>query len=257
MVLSRLKEHAMKKNKSAALLVLLFVSVSLAFYSVQILLFHRLEDTAFLFFQDMAFLPLEVAIVTVILGRILNSREKRERLKKLKIAINAFFEETGTAFTGSLMQLSRITGDIKANLDITLGWTENDFQRAAKQIRGSDFKIECIPENLPALKTLLIEKRGFLLAMLSNPNLLEHESYTDMLWAVFHLTDELIARENLTGLPEPDLKHLSADAERALKTLLVQWLGYMAHLKANYPYLFSLEVRKDPFGENSHVVITG
>lgn len=246
----------MKKNKSAALLVLLFVSVSFVFYSVQILLFHRSEDTAFLFFQDMAFLPLEVAIVTVILERILNSREKRERLKKISLAINAFFEETGTAFAGGLMRLTAISGDIKTGLKITVGWTDKDFQKAVKQIKGGDFTVTCVPENLPALKTLLTEKRAFLLAMLSNPNLLEHETYTDMLWAVFHLTDELVARESLAGLPELDLKHLSGDAERALKALLVQWLGYMEHLKTNYPYLFSLEVRKDPFGESSHVVIT-
>jgi len=30
-----------------------------------------------------------------------------------------------------------------------------------------------------------------LLGLLGNPNLLEHDSFTDLLWAVFHLMEEL------------------------------------------------------------------
>jgi hypothetical protein len=91
--------------------------------------------------------------------------------------------------------------------------------------------------------------------MLGNPNLLEHDSFTDMVWAVFHLADELSARQSLSQLPHPDLNHLEGDMKRALRMMMLQWLSYMRHLQAEYPYLFSLEVRRNPFIHPDDVVI--
>ena len=40
---------------------------------------------------------------------------------------------------------------------------------------------------------------------------------------------------------------------KAFGALLRQWLANMEHLKAAYPYLYSLEVRRNPFASNSVV----
>jgi len=90
---------------------------------------------------------------------------------------------------------------------------------------------------------------------LGNPNLLEHDSFTNLLWAVFHLTEELSLRKSLNGLPETDYQHLSGDMKRAYHLLIVEWLDYMMHLKTNYPYLFSLAVRTNPFDTNASVEV--
>ncbi len=54
------------------------------------------------------------------------------------------------------------------------------------------------------LRNFLIGKEDFLMRLLENPLLIEHESFTDMLLAVFHLTGELTHRKDLTGLPAND-----------------------------------------------------
>ena len=63
------------------------------------------------------------------------------------------------------------------------------------------------------------------------------------------------AREALAGLPETDLNHLSVDIRRAFSTLLVEWVNYMFHLKTNYPYLFSMAVRMNPFGDKMDAIL--
>jgi hypothetical protein len=93
--------------------------------------------------------------------------------------------------------------------------------------------------DLEGLRCFLVKKRTFLLALLENQNLLEHESFTDLLWAVFHLTEELEGRQDLTKLPAVDYEHIANDLKRAYRQLISQWLLYMQHLKADYPYLFS------------------
>ena len=68
---------------------------------------------------------------------------------------------------------------------------------------------------LEELKMTLLAKREFLLRMLENPNLFEHESFTELLWAVFHLTEELASRADLNHLSDADYHHFSADIKRA------------------------------------------
>ncbi|MBI5664438.1 MAG: hypothetical protein HZC49_05035 [Nitrospirae bacterium] len=105
------------------------------------------------------------------------------------------------------------------------------------------------------LKNYLAEKRNFLLRLLENPVLLEHESFTDLLMAVFHLTEELANRTDIDTLPDSDLQHLSGDINRVYGMLIIQWLGYMKYLKTNYPYLFSLAIRLNPFDQHASPVV--
>jgi len=43
--------------------------------------------------------------------------------------------------------------------------------------------------------------------------------------------------------------------KRAYHLLILEWLDYMKHLKTNYPYLFSLAVRTNPFDTNASVEV--
>ena len=74
-----------------------------------------------------------------------------------------------------------------------------------------------------------------------------HEQFTELLWAVFHLADELSHRPTVQNLPERDYEHLSGDIQRAYALLTREWLSHLEHLKVSYPYLFSLAVRTNPF----------
>ena len=116
-----------------------------------------------------------------------------------------------------------------------------------KQLGEYDYNVHSEKASLENLRHFLIGKRGFLLGLLENPNLLEHESFTDLLWAVFHLTEELASRADVRRLRATDYKHLSGDIKRAYIHLISEWVAYMRHLKVDYPYLFSLAVRTNPF----------
>ena len=101
-----------------------------------------------------------------------------------------------------------------------------------------------------------LEKRGFLLGLLGNQNLLEHDGFTEMLWAVFHLTEEFANRSSLDNLHANDKLHLEGDIKRAYTTLTGEWLDYMMYLKSSYPYLFSLAMRTNPYNERAVVYVS-
>jgi hypothetical protein len=122
-------------------------------------------------------------------------------------------------------------------------------------LKAHDYTTDSKRGDLVGLKNFLLEKRQFLLNLLENPNLLEHESFTNLLWAVFHLTEELAHRKDLDKLPDKDYEHLAGDIKRAYSSLIIEWLAYMKHLKTAYPYLFSLAVRTNPFDAQACVEV--
>jgi hypothetical protein len=223
------------------------VSLSALVYLVQIEIFKTPRDTFFYIFQDLAFVPISVLMVTLIIDQVLRIREKRALLKKMNMVIGAFFSEVGTDLLKLFAHFDLHYETLSRNLIISDKWSEQDFSKIDKQLKGFDYRLDSKKGDLEVLKSFLIGKRNFLLGLLENPNLLEHESFTDLLWAVFHLTEELNCRADTSGLPDTDYKHLSGDIRRAYVLLISEWLSYMKHLKVDYPYLFSLAVRTNPF----------
>ena len=233
-----------------------FLTLSALFYALEISIFHSPRDTFFYLFQDLAFVPIQVLLVTLIINQLLTVREKRNLIKKLNMVIGVYFSEVGRDLLRLFYQFEPHAEEIKRGLIIDHTWSGKDFSEQAKIFRNYEFKIQIESSILMELKSLLLERRSFLMTLLENPNLLEHDSFTDLLLAVFHVTDELAARQTLSDLPKADLIHLKGDIQRALGLLISEWLHYLRHLKEDYPYLYSLEIRKNPFNPEASPVIT-
>ncbi len=247
----------MNQTRWYTILAASLIAASAVSYLTQIVLFQRTEDTFFYMLQDIAFVPIQVLLVTLILNQLLSSRERRALMKKLNMLIGTFHIEAGAEL---IRRCSAFTGDlneIRRQLNVDPRWTSREFHAAAAFVKGRDLRIDSRSGDLNSLKALLESKRHFLLSLLANPNLLEHDSFTDLLWAVFHLAEELSARKSLDGLPRVDYDHLSGDIKRAYAQLLVEWLYYMKHLKEDYPYLFSLAVRMNPLDPEADAVVKG
>jgi hypothetical protein len=191
--------------------------------------------------------PIEVLLVTLIIHRLLHEREKRAKLKKLNMVIGAFFSETGTELLERLIAFDDSFENVRPDLIPGLDWRQADFQRIKKELEGYDFDIQSRNSDLAGLRYFLVNQRAFLLRLLENPAILEHDKFTELLWAVFHLTEELARRTDVDKLPKTDYEHLSGDMKRAYVLLIREWIDYMNHLRIDYPYLFSLAVRTNPF----------
>ena len=236
-------------------LALILLSLSAFFYLIHYLIFRDLHYILFYLIGETAFLFINVLIVMLGLNQLFAYREKRSILKKLNMVIGTFFSEVGTELLRKCARLDPGFAGIREHLVVTKAWGDKEFTRVRKSIARHESRINSKEDNLIEIKGFLVDRRPFLLSLLENPNLLEHESFTELLWAVFHLTDELAYRRDLTRLPDSDLEHLSGDIKRAYKQLILQWLDYMRHLKQDYPYLFSLAMRTNPFDANASVEV--
>jgi hypothetical protein len=232
------------------------VLTSAILYGVHYAIFRDAHHIILYLVGDVAFLPLEVLIVGLIIERIISVRERRTLVHKLNMVIGAFFSELGAPLLAELLPAMCAAPEIKEHLHLRTSWNKEDFAQAAKFAHALRCDIDLSLIDRQALRGHLLEKRQFILGLLENPNLLEHERFTDLLWAVLHLEEELEARTSLTDLSPADEAHLREDVRRAYNTLLWEWLRYVEHLKADYPYLFSLVVRTHPFQEAPSPTVT-
>ena len=186
---------------------------------------------------------------------MLSRRDKQVRMKKLNMVIGVFFSEVGNRLIHIFAQADFRFEEIQKGLIVTEKWTREDFLRVSGQLKGGKYGVDISRTDLAKLKMFLLEERDFLVRLLENPTLLEHESFTDLLRAVFHLAEELAYREDLSQSPATDRAHIGGDINRAYHLLVYQWLDYMEHLKEHYPYLFSLAMRTNPFDRQASPIV--
>jgi hypothetical protein len=236
------------KNKILLALILVFASACL--YVLHYVFFHDAHHIYIYLVGDLAFLPVEVLLVSMVIENLLNRKEKREKLEKLNMVIETFFSEFGKDL---LIYLSNHDANIKIIKDVLI--IEDcdktiDFKDAYRKIKDYRASIDIKAIDLQKLTDFLKTKRHFLLGLLQNPNLLEHQSFTETLMAIFHITEELAARDFAT-ITEEELEHTKTDIERAYSHLIQQWLKYIEYIQKHYPYFFLYALRTNPFDENA------
>ena len=233
------------------------IALSAVFYFIHYLLFRDAHHIFLYLVGDIAFVFIQVLLVTMIIHEVLAMREKRLILEKMNIVIGSFFSEVGKELLKSFSALDPESEKIRKELIVTDKWSDKQFLDMSNRMKRYDPNIDITKGNLEGLKALLLRKREFMLRLLENQNLLEHDTFTNLLMAVFHLTEEIESRSNIMRLQGTDQRHLASDIKRAYGLLISEWLSYMKHLKENYPFLFSFAMRTNPFDLDATTEIKG
>ena len=232
------------------------VTLTLILMTVHYLVFQDSHHLFIFFLGDLAFIPIEVLCVTLIIDEMLESRDRQQRMEKLNMVIGIFFSRVGTPLLAQLAPADTCILPLKKELAISSAdWTADRFRAAQAGLSDWHCKVDPMQVDREALRVFLKSNEDFLLRLMENQTIFEHESFTDLLFAVTHLEEELTARGDLSNLPLTDLAHLKIDIERVYSLLVPEWLKYMEYLRNHYPYLFSLAMRQNPFDEKASVVV--
>lgn len=242
-------------RSSDVVLAATLLLVSVAFYTAQLLIFADPKSTYFYILQDLAFLPVSVLVVTLVLERLLELRDHRQRLEKLRMLIGTFFSWVGYHLLGCLAGLDRSLPAYASSLIARSEWGEAEFVAVRSSLADRRFELHLTPADLEKLKPFLHDRAGFMIRLLENPMVLEHESFTELLRAVFHLIEELEFRTGFRDLPESDMAHLTADCDRVYRQLVIEWVDHLRYLREHYPYLYSLAVRVNPFNPGASPIV--
>ncbi|AKB84404.1 hypothetical protein [Methanococcoides methylutens] len=231
------------------------VLASTILHLIHYLIFHDMHHISIYLVGRIAFVPMEVLIASLIIHHFLERIEKKHQMEKLNMIIGSFFSEVGTNLLTVISDADPDLDRVREKFVIKDIWSERDFSDLENFLKNYDYKVDARKIDLVSFSSSLVSKRAYMASLLQNPIMFEHEPFTELLRAVFHMTEELDYREDLSVLPESDKIHLSGDIKRVYSLLAREWLVYMQYQKVNYPFLFSLAMRTNPFDKNASVIV--
>ncbi|AKB28413.1 hypothetical protein MSSIT_1694 [Methanosarcina siciliae T4/M] len=85
----------MKNHKLYRVFILTLVFSSFFLYSAEYLIIGDSGSIFKTFLSSLAFLPINVLLVSMIIHQLLNDMEKKNRIEKLNMVIGTFFSQTG------------------------------------------------------------------------------------------------------------------------------------------------------------------
>jgi voltage-gated potassium channel len=186
---------------------------------------------------------------------VIQRRQFTMHKNRLNMLIGVFFTEAGNQLLHTFARFDPNIAGVRQDFLVTANWSENEFLQLRERLSRYEYTVDPRLLELDTLHRYLTEKGDFLIRQLENADIIENETYTELIWAAVHLRDELSARSSFENLPELDLAHLVNDVKRVYSLLMLQWIDYMQYLKVRYPFLFSLALRTNPFVDNASAVI--
>jgi hypothetical protein len=244
------------KNWTLRIALILFAA-SILSYTIHYFIFQDAHHIFIYMIGDFGFLFLDVLLVLLIIERLLASREKKSILHKLNMVIGTFFSEVGIELLHRFSDFVENAEQLESAIMISPKWNKKSFDEARSKAESFKYSIVFDTKELLELRDFLKSKHSFLVRLLENPILLDNQRFTDLLWAVFHLSEELNFRKSLENLPDTDVAHLKTDLRRANSKIVSEWIAYTEHLKSKYPFLFSLAARINPLNPNASPIVQG
>lgn len=246
------------KLKYAAILIV----ASILMYAFAFFGLNEPDKVFFYIVIDSAFLPIDVLIVVLVIESVIEKRKKKEVLDKLDMILGVFFSEIGNDLLQIMSKVNVDNGEIIRKLRNIDKWDDKDFKQAYAYLKanGVSFTPE-IPESeingfIINIRKILSSKRPFLIDLLENQNLIEKDGFADLILSIFHLDDELELRTDLDKVNTKDFQHLIGDIDRVYCRLTYEWIKYLQYLNKHYPYMSSLNIRRNPFNPEINVYIT-
>lgn len=243
----------MKKYKNIVVLGIVLIGLSFILNAIHFMIFNDLHHILIFLLADIAFIPLEVFFVSIVLERIIEKRDQQQIMKKINMLVGLFYQELGNQLLSVLVKADECTDDVN-KIEVDFTWTQEEYYKLSNKINDHNHSIDIHRIDLEVLFSLLEENKSMIIQLIMNPSLQEHETFSDVLMSSIHLYDELIQR-NIHSFTADDFAHLKVDVERVYKNLSKEWVTYMNHLQYDYPYLFLTAIKSNPYDNRNKKII--
>ena len=231
-------------KKHTLFIALGLIGLSVALHFVHVLIFHDSHHMLMFLMGDIAFVPLEVFLVSLVIDRFIERREHQKQMSKSHMLVGLFYQELGSSLLKTIVSWDE--NPLSAGADVNARWGKEEYEKLKAELGSHEYKIGKNLVDFDSLYRQIDAKQQLITGLITNPVLGEHESFSYSLLSVFHLLEELNQRE-LSELSDEDISHLKIDIERVYRNLSLGWGEYMAYLQREYPFLFASAVRTNPF----------
>ena len=126
----------MQKYRWQFELAILLVLLSFVLYVIHYAIFENVHHIFIYLLGDIAFIPLEVLVVSLVVHRALSQREHRAKMEKMNMVIGMFFSELGTDLLACFLDSDPDVAALQEYLQVRTAWTASDFRTVRKRLSG-------------------------------------------------------------------------------------------------------------------------
>ena len=134
---------------------LALVTLSLTLYIAHFLIFHDAHHLLIFLVGDIAFIPFEVFIVTIIIDQMLENREKKQRMEKLNMVIGTFFSNAGIPLLALLAKADPDIHKVRPELAKGICDTDEGFTAVTNCLESHQCRVSADNIDLFALREFL------------------------------------------------------------------------------------------------------
>lgn len=229
------------------------IGLSLILHFFHYLIFKDLHHTLIFLVADIAFVPMDVFFTAFVIEKLLDKRETHHKMEKLIIIKGVFYSELGNSLLDEFVKGDKNIDLIKNDAFIKKSWGKEEFKALEKELDEYSYEVNLENLDIKKISDILNKEKDFLISLITNPTLMEHESFSDMIITLMHLREELLDRyfKMECECNCCDKNHIEEDIEDAYRALTYGWVRYMRHLKKEYPKLFLKAMLNNPFDDRS------
>lgn len=230
-------------------LILLLLCASALLYAIHYLIFRDLHHLAIFGLHELAFVPLEVILVTLGLDQLVEKTHREEARSKVSIIETLYFNESGGTMLRYLTSFDPDAARLRELLQVTEDWHSSDFRQAIRQLKSYPFLLDLDRIDFFGLHYHLSQRHEYYRSMLENPALTQSEAFTEMIMKIYLLWEELDGRTNLYQLPEKDRNYLAELLHEIYRELTEYWLDNVYNHSIHNRFRLHRAIESNPFLE--------
>ncbi len=228
-------------------LILLLLCASALLYAIHYLIFRDLHHLAIFGLHELAFVPLEVILVTLGLDQLVEKTHREEARSKVSIIETLYFNESGGTMLRYLTSFDPDAARLRELLQVTEDWHSSDFRQAIRQLKSYPFLLDLDRIDFFGLHYHLSQRHEYYRSMLENPALTQSEAFTEMIMKIYLLWEELDGRTNLYQLPEKDRNYLAELLHEIYRELTEYWLDNVYNHSIHNRFRLHRAIESNPF----------
>lgn len=228
-------------------LILLLLCASALLYAIHYLIFRDLHHLAIFGLHELAFVPLEVILVTLGLDQLVEKTHREEARSKVSIIETLYFNESGGTMLRYLTSFDPDAARLRELLQVTEDWHSSNFRQAIRQLKSYPFLLDLDRIDFFGLHYHLSQRHEYYRSMLENPALTQSEAFTEMIMKIYLLWEELDGRTNLYQLPEKDRNYLAELLHEIYRELTEYWLDNVYNHSIHNRFRLHRAIESNPF----------
>ena len=151
--------------KKLKLPIILIVTSAILYY-IHFTIFKDFHHIALYFVEDLAFIPIEVIFVSLIIHKAIEDQEKEKIREKTNVLISVFFSEAGNSLLKALISSDDEIHRLKSIISENVHFSPKEIRLMKEGLSNHSYKLDLDGDDLCVIEDMMVSHKSFILNLI-------------------------------------------------------------------------------------------